>query len=65
MMTPKSGVFLAGSCIAAIAAVGSVFELSSGQPDLGTVATAVILVLTVPLTGLLFYAAVRDARANQ
>jgi len=64
-MTPKSGVFLAGSCVAAIAAVGSIFELSSGKPDLGTVATTAILVLTVPLTGFLFYAAVRDARANQ
>ena len=35
-MTPKSGVLLAGSCVAAIAAVGSIFELSSGTPDWGT-----------------------------
>ncbi|NJL47993.1 MAG: hypothetical protein HC929_11530 [Leptolyngbyaceae cyanobacterium SM2_5_2] len=64
-MTPKSGLFLAGSCVAAIAAVGSVFELSSGSPDWGTIPTTVILGLCVPLVGLLFYAAVKDAKANQ
>ena len=64
-MTPKSGVFLAGSCVAAIAAVGSIFELSSGSPDWGTVPTSVILGICAPLVGILFYAAVKDARANQ
>lgn len=64
-MTPKSGVFLAGSCVAAIAAVGSIFELSSGIPQLGTLATGTILALAIPLTGILFYMAVQDARANQ
>lgn len=64
-MTPKSGVFLAGSCVAAIAAVGSIFELSSGVPDLGTTVTGVILAFSVPASALLFYAAVLDARANQ
>lgn len=64
-MTPKSGVLLAGSCVTAIAAVGSIFELSSGQPQLGSVMTSVILILSIPLTGILFYAAVQDARANQ
>ncbi|HEY9629403.1 MAG: hypothetical protein HY785_20700 [Oscillatoriophycideae cyanobacterium NC_groundwater_1537_Pr4_S-0.65um_50_18] len=64
-MTPKSGVLLAGSCVAAIAAVGSIFELSSGTPQWGTLVTGVILALTVPLTGIFFYAAVQDARANQ
>ncbi|MBD0390023.1 MULTISPECIES: hypothetical protein [unclassified Nostoc] len=63
-LTPKSGLFLAGSCITAIAAVGSVFELSYGQPDLGFQTTAIILGLSIPLTGLFFIAAVRDARAN-
>ncbi|WNN91941.1 hypothetical protein [Gloeocapsopsis dulcis] len=62
-MTPKSGLFLGGSCIAAIAAVGSVFELSSGQPDLGVTVTSVILATSIPLTGFLFYAAVRDTNA--
>lgn len=65
MMTPKSGIFLGGSCVAAIAAVGSVFELTSGVPQLGSPATSVILALSIPLTVLLFFAAVRDARANQ
>jgi hypothetical protein len=65
MMTPKSGVFLLGSCIAAIAAVGSIFELSSGNPELGSLVTGIILAASVPLTGVFFFAAVRDARANQ
>lgn len=64
-MTPKSGVFLAGSCVAAIAAVGSIFELSSGVPQLGATLTGVILAFSIPVAGLLFYAAVLDARANQ
>lgn len=64
-MTPKSGLFLAGSCVAAIAAVGSIFELSSGHPELGSLVTGIILTASIPLTGLFFYAAVRDARANQ
>ncbi|MCX7595384.1 MAG: hypothetical protein N2235_16820 [Fischerella sp.] len=63
-ITPKSGLFLAFSCIAAIAAVGSIFELTSGQPDLGTQNTAIILALSIPLTGLFFFAAVKDAKAN-
>ncbi|MEH2317622.1 hypothetical protein [Nostoc sp.] len=63
-LTPKSGLFLGGSCVSAIAAVGSIFELSYGQPDLGVPATAIILVLSIPLTGLFFFAAVKDARAN-
>ncbi|ERT08934.1 putative membrane protein [Lyngbya aestuarii BL J] len=63
--TPKSSLFLGGSCIAGIAAVGSIFELSSGQPELGGTVTTVILLLSIPLGGLLFWAAVRDAQANQ
>ncbi|MGK7955019.1 MAG: hypothetical protein AB4063_07130 [Crocosphaera sp.] len=63
-MTPKSGVFLLGACITAIAAVGSVFELSSGNPDLGTLKTSVILALSIPLTVLFFVVAVKDTRAN-
>jgi hypothetical protein len=64
-VTPKSGLFLAGSCVAAIAAVGSIFELSSGSPDWGSGPTTLILGICVPLVGLLFYAAVKDANANQ
>ncbi len=63
-MTPKSGVLLLGSCITAIAAVGSVFELSSGNPELGTMTTGVILALSIPLTVLFFVVAVKDTRAN-
>lgn len=65
MMTPKSGALLAGSCIAAIAAVGSIFELTSGTPDLGVLATGAILAIAAPLTVACFVLAVSDARANQ
>ena len=64
-ITPKSGMFLLGCCVSAIAAVGSIFELSSGNPDLGNTTTGIILAATVPLTGILFWAAVKDTRANQ
>lgn len=64
-MTPKSGVFLGGSCVAAIAAVGSVFELSSGDPQLGGLTTGIILAVSVPLTVIFFYTAVLDTKANQ
>ncbi|BAZ86264.1 hypothetical protein [Dolichospermum compactum] len=63
-LTPKSGLFLGGACIAAIAAVGSVFELSYGEPDFGVPTTAIILALSIPLTVLFFIAAVKDARDN-
>jgi hypothetical protein len=63
-VTPKSGLFLAASCIAAIAAVGSIFELSSGNPDLGTTIDSIILALSIPGAVLFFIAAVRDAQAN-
>lgn len=63
-MTPLSGLFLGGSCVAAIAAVGSVFELAYGEPKLGSINTTIILALSVPLTIFFFLAAVRDANAN-
>jgi hypothetical protein len=63
-VTPKSGVLLLGSCIAAIAGVGSVFELSSGTPELGSVPTSIILTASVPLTIVFFWLAVQDTRAN-
>jgi len=63
--TPKSSLFLGGSCIAGIAAVGSVFELSSGEPQLGGLITTVILGLSLPLGIFLFFAAIREAQANQ
>lgn len=59
-----SGLFLGGSCVAAIAAVGSIFELASGEPDLGSINTAIILAISIPMTVFLFFAAVRNANAN-
>lgn len=64
-MTPKSGVCLLLCCITAIAGVGSVFELSSGNPDLGSTVTGLILAASIPLTAILFWIAVQDTRANQ
>ncbi len=63
-MTPKSGALLGIACLTAIAAVGCMFELSSGDPDWGTAPTAIILALSVPSGILAFIAAVKDARAN-
>ncbi|WP_373478652.1 hypothetical protein [Geminocystis sp.] len=63
-MTPKSGVLLLLACVTAIASVGSVFELSSGMPQLGQTNTAIILTISIPLTIVLFILAVMDARAN-
>ena len=53
-MTPKSGLFLAGTCITAIAGVGSVFELAYGEPDLGVVPTGIVLALSIPITVIFF-----------
>lgn len=65
LMTPKSGLFLAASCVSAIAAVGSIFELSSGEPQLGNLTTGIILAIAIPLGALFFLAAVRDAQADR
>ena len=64
MMTPKSGILLLFSCLMAIAAVGSIFELTSGNPELGQATTSVILAASIPLTGICFWLAVADTRAN-
>jgi hypothetical protein len=64
-MTPKSGICLLLCCITAIAGVGSVFELSSGTPELGGAITGLILAASVPLTVILFWVAVQDTKANQ
>ncbi len=58
-------LMLGASCVAAIAAVGSIFELSSGDPQLGSSLTTLILALSIPLGIFLFWAAVQDAKANQ
>ncbi|MDA0269394.1 MAG: hypothetical protein O3A14_21165 [Cyanobacteria bacterium] len=64
MWTPKSSLFLAGSCLTAISATGAIFELSSGQPDWGVLPTAILLGVCAPLVVIFFLAAVKDARAN-
>ncbi len=64
-ITVKSGILLMLCCITAIAGVGSVFELSSGEPELGSLTTGIILAGSLPLTGVLFWAAVQDTKANQ
>lgn len=63
MMTSKSGLLLLTSCVAAIAAVGSVFELSSGNPKFGMGVTQVILGLSIPLVVAAFYTAVKDTNS--
>lgn len=61
MYTPKTGLCLLGASISAIAAVGSVFELSSGNPEWGMLVTGIILAATIPLTAILFLTAVKSA----
>lgn len=61
MATPKSMLFLGLCCIAAIAAVGSVFELTSGEPELGSTVTTIILAVSLPMAALSFFGAVKSA----
>jgi hypothetical protein len=58
--TPLGGICLLAACVSAVAAVGSVFELSSGEPDYGVPITATILAISIPLCIGLFYVAVRS-----
>ncbi|BAY50828.1 hypothetical protein NIES2134_115930 [Thermostichus vulcanus NIES-2134] len=60
----KSYLYLVGACVAAIATVGCIFELSSGEAQLGTVPTTVILLLSAPLGLVAFVTAVRLAHAS-
>ena len=64
ILTPKSGLLLAVACVAAIAGVGSVFELAYGHPRYGVMVTSIILIASIPLTAATFWAAVLDARSN-
>jgi hypothetical protein len=61
--TPLGSICLLGACITAIAAVGSVFELSSGTPEYGSTITGAILAISIPATVGLFYVAVRSTNA--
>ena len=58
-MKPLSGVFLALACLLGIAATGSLFELSYGEPDLGVQATRWILGLSLPGTVVALLLAIR------
>jgi hypothetical protein len=62
MYTPITGFCLLGASISAIAAVGSVFELSSGTPELGMAVTGSILAAAIPLTVIFFMTAVKNSR---
>ena len=61
MYTPKTGLCLLGSSVSAIAAVGSIFEISSGEPELGILITGSILAISIPLCAFLFMTAVKSA----
>ena len=58
-MKPLAGLFLALACLLGIAATGSVFELSYGEPDLGVQATGWILGLSLPGTEVALLLAIR------
>jgi hypothetical protein len=60
----KSGILLLFSCVAFIAVVGCVFELSSGEPSLGQWPTVIILALSAPLGVFTFITAARVAKAS-
>ncbi len=62
MYTPITGICLLGASISAIAAVGSVFEISSGTPELGMAVTGSILAASIPLTVIFFFTAVKNSR---
>lgn len=61
MYNAKTGLCLLGASVSAIAAVGSVFEISSGTPELGMAITGSILAAAIPLTIVLFMTAVKSS----
>jgi hypothetical protein len=58
----KSQLLLASSFVLAIAFVGCIFELTSGNPQWGQTLTWGILLVSLPLTVVLFISAVKMAR---
>ncbi|MBM5822854.1 MAG: hypothetical protein ACKO50_01175 [Cyanobium sp.] len=58
-MKPLAGLFLGLACLLGIAATGSIFELSYGDPDLGVAATRWILAGSLPGTVLALLVAIR------
>lgn len=59
-----SAVLLLTSSVLAIAAIGCVFELSSGHPQYGTKLTSAILLVAGPAFPYLFWQAIRKGRAE-
>jgi uncharacterized protein (DUF983 family) len=58
----KSQLFLGSSFVSAIAFVGCIFELTSGEPQWGQTFTWAILLTSVPITVVMFLTAVRMAK---
>jgi hypothetical protein len=63
-MYVKAQMFLGVSVIAAIAFVGCIFELTSGEPEWGMKVTIAILGISLPLTIATFLHAVKLAKAS-
>eukprot|EP00808_Paulinella_micropora_P026077 g39239.t1 len=55
----KSYALLGVTSVASIAGVGSVFELTSGHPQWGTVPTALIMVASLPVGAYSFLSALK------
>ncbi len=60
----KAQLLLGLAIVAAIAFVGSIYELSSGEPDWGATITWGILGLSLPVAIVCFVVAVQLARAS-
>ena len=63
-MQRLAGVFLGLACLLGIAATGSVFELSYGEPDLGVLTTRLILAACLPGTVISLLVAIRLNKAS-
>ncbi|MCP9801607.1 hypothetical protein [Synechococcus sp. RedBA-s] len=63
-MQPLAGVFLGLACLLGIAATGSVFELSYGEPDLGVLTTRLILAACLPGAVISLLVAIRLNKAS-
>ncbi|MDM7937969.1 MAG: hypothetical protein QUV06_10980 [Cyanobium sp. CZS 48M] len=63
-MQPLAGVFLGLACLLGIAATGSLFELSYGEPDLGVLTTRLILAACLPGTVISLLVAIRLNKAS-
>jgi multisubunit Na+/H+ antiporter MnhC subunit len=64
MYSLKTQVLLLTAILSAIALVGCIFELSSGNPDWGTIPTWAILLTSIPVGVASFVTAVKLARQS-